>query len=117
MPTPLNITLPLKSIQKACERFGVRRLEVFGSAVDGRFDPARSDIDLLVEFASEGTAGLAADQADLFSRYFGLSEALQQELARPVDLVMVSAIRNPYFLESVNRSRQTIYASEGAEAA
>jgi uncharacterized protein len=102
--------LPLKPIQQACERFGVRRLEVFGSAAEGRFDPSRSDIDLLVDFAPSDAGGTADAPSDLFSRYFGLSEALQKLLARPVDLVMVGAIRNPYFLESVNRSRQTLYA-------
>jgi predicted nucleotidyltransferase len=30
-----------------CERFGVHSLEVFGSAADGDFDAARSDIDLV----------------------------------------------------------------------
>ena len=35
-----------------CRRFGVTRLEVFGSAVrDAGFDPKRSDADFLVTFA------------------------------------------------------------------
>lgn len=33
-----------------CRKYRVKRLEVFGSAARERFDPSRSDIDLLVEF-------------------------------------------------------------------
>lgn len=40
-----------------CRRFGVRRLDVFGSATSGEFDPGRSDIDFLVELEPpEGTS-------------------------------------------------------------
>ena len=35
-----------------CRRFHVKRLEIFGSAVTGRFDPSRSDLDFLVDFSS-----------------------------------------------------------------
>ena len=36
-----------------CRRFGVRRLELFGSAATDAFDPSRSDLDFLVEFLPE----------------------------------------------------------------
>ena len=37
-------------IADICRTFRVRRLDVFGSAVRDDFDPARSDVDFLVEF-------------------------------------------------------------------
>ena len=44
-----------------CRRHGVARLDVFGSAARGAdFDPARSDVDLLVEFAPSTPRRLAA---------------------------------------------------------
>lgn len=43
--------------------------------------------------------------------YFGLRESLEKLLSRPVDLVMTRAIRNPYFLESVNASKTLLYAA------
>lgn len=92
-----------------CRRHGVRRLEVFGSSTTGRFDPERSDVDLLVEFDS--------DPLHLFDRYFGLKESLEALLGRRVDLVTVGSLRNPYFIQAVNRTRQLLYAAEGAEAA
>ena len=60
--------------------------------------------------------GLSGDD-DLFGRYFGLNEALEQLFACKVDLVMVGALKNPYFVESVNRSRRPVYASPLAQGA
>ena len=92
-----------------CSRFGVQSLEVFGSAADGAFDPAHSDIDFLVEFSQD-------DADSLFHRYFGLQEALEKLFARKVDLVTASALNNPYFIAAVNKSRQPVYASARAQA-
>ena len=97
-------------IAAPCMRFGVQCLEVFGSAADGTFDPARSDIDFLVEFSPH-------DAGSLFHRYFGLQESLEQLFGCKIDLVTASALKNPYFIAAVNKSRQTVYAPARAEAA
>ena len=77
-------------IEQLCRHYRVRRLELFGSAVGDSFDAHRSDMDFLVEFES-----LAAGQhADA---YFGLLQSLELLFSRPIDLVMIRAIRNPYF--------------------
>jgi len=66
-------------LRDLCRRFGVRRLEVFGSAArPADFDPARSDIDFLVEFAVEETD---------FRRFLDFKAALEALLNRRVDLV------------------------------
>jgi predicted nucleotidyltransferase len=91
-------------IEALCRRHKVRRLEVFGSAASGRFDPQTSDLDFLVDFHPIGPI----ESADA---YFGLLEALQALLQRPVDLVMTRAITNPYFLRAVEASRQVLYAA------
>ena len=39
-----------------CQRRGVRRLALFGSAASDHFDPSRSDLDLLVEFRATSPA-------------------------------------------------------------
>jgi predicted nucleotidyltransferase len=82
----------------------VRRLELFGSAAGDRFDPNGSDVDFLVEFQPLADG----EHADA---YFGLLAALQLLLARPVDLVMTRAIRNPYFLEAIEPTRTLVYAA------
>lgn len=92
-----------------CRRYGVRRLELFGSAATGAFDPALSDVDFLVDFDD--------DPSGLFDRYFGLKESLEALYGRPVDLVSSGSLRNPYFIAAVNETRRLVYALEDAQAA
>ncbi len=91
-------------LNQLCERFKVHRLELFGSAVDGSFDPATSDLDFLVEF-------LPLQTGEHFDAYFGLLEALRDLFQRKIDLVETKAMRNPYFIRRVNESRTSIYAA------
>jgi predicted nucleotidyltransferase len=58
-------------VADVCKRFGVRRLDVFGSAADGSFDPATSDIDFLVEFEA------GVDLGPWLTKYFELQSELQ----------------------------------------
>jgi len=97
-------------VSALCRRYGVRKLELFGSATTGAFDPQTSDLDFLVDLDPDG-------DESLFHRYFGLNEDLETLFGRKVDLVMVGALENPYFIESVNKTRQTVYAAPIAEAA
>jgi len=99
----------LADVPALCRRYGVRRLELFGSATTSAFDQQRSDLDFLVEFD--------ADPAHPFDRYFGLKESLEALYGRSVDLVTIGSLKNPYFIEAVNKTRQLVYAAEGAEAA
>ena len=87
-----------------CRTYHVRRLEVFGSATRTDFDPATSDLDFLVEF--EPIAPTAYAQA-----YFSLKEGLEALFNRPVDLVTVTTLNNPYFRASVTASSESVYAA------
>jgi uncharacterized protein len=91
-------------IAELCRRYRVRRLELFGSAAGGSFDPQRSDADFLVEFKPLADG----EHADA---YFGLRESLESLLSRPIDLVMTKAIRNPYFLQAIEPTRTLLYAA------
>jgi predicted nucleotidyltransferase len=94
-----------EGLDRLCRTFGVRRLELFGSAVsDDRFDPERSDLDFLVEFEP-------MDPACHARSYFGLLAGLQDMFARDVDLVEVKAVTNPYLLDSINKGRRQVYAA------
>jgi len=99
------ITKNLKAIKEFCVRYRVGRLEVFGSAAGSKnFDLENSDLDFLVEFQPL-RPGEYADT------YFGLLEALETLFNRHVDLVMVRAVKNPYFLEAINKNRKVLYAA------
>jgi uncharacterized protein len=91
-------------IAALCRRFRVRRLELFGSAADGSFDPASSDLDFVVEFED-------LREGEWADAYFGLMESLAELFGRPVDLVMLGAVRNPYLLRSIATSRSVLYAA------
>jgi len=93
-----------REIVELCRRFGVMRLEVYGYAPGDRFDRERSDIDFLVEFdIAEPVAHARA--------YFALLSGLRDLFARDVDLIEIRAVKNPYFLESINRDRRQIYVA------
>ena len=91
-------------IEELCHRYHVRKLEVFGSAASGEFDPETSDIDFLVMF-EEFAPGVYADA------YPGFYESLTELFDRRIELVSATAITNPYFLESIRRNRETLYAA------
>jgi predicted nucleotidyltransferase len=91
-------------ISAICQRYRISRLDVFGSAArSDDFDVAESDADFLVEFAPDAEVGLAT--------FFGAKTDLEKLLGRGVDLVEPGAIRNPYVLTSINRSRESVYAA------
>ena len=93
-----------EELERLCRQFHVRRLELFGSAATGTYRPGESDFDFLVEFEPL-PFGAYADA------YFGLLEALEDLFGRPIDLVMASAITNPYFRQSVNETKVLIFAA------
>jgi len=93
-----------EELGQICRQYRVRRLELFGSAAGEGFRPQESDVDFLVEF-------LPLQPGQFADAYFGLLEALERLFASPVDLVMAEAVRNPYFMESIARTRRLVYAT------
>jgi len=94
-----------EELTRLCRDFGVKRLDAFGSAAGSdRFDPDRSDIDLLVEFEP-------MDPVCHAKAYFGLLAALQDLFARRIDLLEMGAVTNPYLLKSIEEQRRQIYAA------
>lgn len=98
------ITQRRAEIETLCRRYRVRRLELFGSAAAGQDRPGQSDLDFLVDFEPLAP-GTYADT------YFGLRESLEELSGSTVDLVVASAIKNPYFRESIDRTKMLLYAA------
>ncbi len=61
-------------------------------------------MDFLVEF-------LPLEPGRYADAYFGLKEELETLFDRDVDLVMESAVVNPYFREELDRTRTALYAA------
>ena len=54
----LPIQLDREKIAEFCRARGIRKLSLFGSVLRDDFDPARSDVDVLAEFAPGVRPGL-----------------------------------------------------------
>jgi predicted nucleotidyltransferase len=102
---PLELLEEKRSeIDRICRRFCVKRLRLFGSALNEGWDAGRSDLDFLVEYRPDSSSLPALD------RLVGLQLALSDLLGLPVDVVNWATARNPYFRESAERFTHEIYA-------
>ena len=91
----------MKEIERLCKTYNVRSLYAFGSVLNSQYN-AKSDIDLLVDFAD-------IKLEDYADNFFDFKFSLQEILKRPVDLIEEKAIRNPYLKKSIDQNRQLIY--------
>ncbi len=92
-----------EALAELCRRFNVGRLELFGSACTKEFDPGCSDLDFLVEFPQ------GHDLGPWMSRLFDLQAELSALLGRRVDLVMTSALRDPWFRRQADKTRTVVF--------
>ena len=93
-----------EKITELCRAHHVRRLSVFGSAVREDFDPATSDVDLLVEFEE-------LPYPHSVENSWSLKEGLIQLFGRPVDLLRDGSVRNPYLLREIRADQEMLYAA------
>ena len=96
----------IQAIQDLCEKHHVRSLYLVGSAAKENVFTAESDVDFLYRFRKEDIK-----ETDYADNYFDLLFELQDILNRKVDLVSEEKMKNPYFIESITRSKQMIYES------
>ena len=92
----------IQDLQKICLSLGVQRLYAFGSVVSDKFNPT-SDIDFLISFDERLTV------EEYTNNYFALHYQLQDLFKRKIDLVTERTLSNPYFIESIEESKQLIY--------
>lgn len=90
------------NLKKLCISLGIKRMYAFGSVVSGRFRDD-SDIDLLISFNDD----LSIEQYT--DNYFSLQYKLRNLFNRNIDLVTERTLSNPYFIESINETKQLIY--------
>jgi predicted nucleotidyltransferase len=95
-----------EALRALCRDYGVRRLDLFGSAAtQDRFDAETSDLDFIVEFEPGQPFG------PWMKHYFDFKRELERLFQRPVDLVLASALKNPLLIREVNRTRTVLYAA------
>ena len=93
-----------RAIEALCGRFGVVRLDVFGSALRDDFQTERSDLDLLVEFRQM----TPHERADA---YFGFLEEVRALMNVEIDLVVAGAVKNRFIAEDIASTKQLFYAA------
>ena len=98
------IELNIQQIEELCRKYKVRSLYVFGSILTNKFSES-SDIDLLVDFDKSEIK--LTEYADNF---FGFMYDMESLLSRKVDLVCDDAVRNPYFRQELEETKQLIYS-------
>jgi predicted nucleotidyltransferase len=86
-------------ILSLCQKYGVVRLDLFGSATGPNWDPEKSDFDFVIEFADYGPG--------ISSRFFDFGDDLEDLLARKVDFVFEERLR-PRFRARVDASRVVV---------
>ncbi len=91
----------IADIKVLCETHKVKSLYAFGSVLTDRFNK-ESDIDLMVDFSN-------MEVEDYADNYFVFKFSLQEMLQHTIDLLEEKAIKNPYFIQSVNKQRLLIY--------
>jgi predicted nucleotidyltransferase len=93
-----------RELTALCERHGVERLSLFGSALRDDFDPEKSDLDFSVTFFPMSPVRHA-------EAYFGLLDDLEGLFRRRVDLMEIGAVRNPYLRRSIEEEQEMVYAA------
>ena len=102
IPTiPADIEAKRDQVIALCQRFGVIRLDLFGSSTIGRFNPDTSDYDFIVDLGPYAP-GIA-------KRFFDLEDALARLLERRVDLNTEPSGRNRFYSASVSESRMPVF--------
>jgi len=99
-----SVAIRHAEIIELCRRYGITRLDVFGSAVSGeKFDTSTSDVDFFYD--------IDESPPDLAGRFLDFVSALEDLLGRRVDLVSIPDMKKEIFLRVANRSRVTLYAA------
>ena len=86
-----------------CQKHKVLELYVFGSVLTDKFSK-KSDVDFVVIFDKEYLPLVIYGE-----NYFEFKFALEDLLKRDVDLVEYKAVKNPYFKEELDETKQLIY--------
>lgn len=99
------IEMNMDKIVALCKKYKVAKLWVFGSILTPRFNDD-SDVDFSVNFDAETINGEGLDWADIF---FDFMHELENLFGRRVDLVCDDAVKNRFFREELDRTKQLIY--------
>lgn len=85
-----------------CISHKVKYLYAFGSSTTDQFDPLMSDIDLIVEIEESDPINKGEAIMSLWDRF-------ESFFNRKVDLLTEASLKNPFLINSINKSKVLIY--------
>lgn len=96
------ITDNIQKIIALCKKYKVKSLYVFGSILTPRFNE-NSDVDFSAVFNHDSDPLVAGEN------FMDFYIALEDLMGRKIDLVDEDYLKNPYFIEELNETKQLIY--------
>ena len=97
------ITDNIDQLKNLCEAHDIKEMFVFGSACTEKFSD-QSDIDILISFTDISIEKYT-------DNYFDLHDKLEELFKRKVDLMTENSLSNPYLIESIEETKQLLYAA------
>jgi predicted nucleotidyltransferase len=95
------ISKHITQIKSLCDSNSIKSLFAFGSITTTRFR-ADSDVDLIVDIDAD-------DPLEYSDKYFDLKFNLERLLNRKIDLLEHRAVKNPYLLDEINKTKVLVY--------
>jgi len=96
------ITENIDKIKEYCKKYKVKELYAVGSVVSDRFSE-NSDIDLLIKFDNISVE-------EYTDNYFTLHKLFRKIFNRKIDLITDKSLNNPFFIKSIEKTKQLLYA-------
>jgi predicted nucleotidyltransferase len=93
----------LNELKGLCQNYDVKTMYVFGSVCTDDFNDD-SDIDILISFKDISIEKYT-------DNYFDLHYKLEELFNRKIDLLTENSLSNPYFIESIEETKQLLYAA------
>jgi predicted nucleotidyltransferase len=90
-------------VEQLCKIYDVKTMYVFGSACTDHFNE-NSDVDFLISFKE-----IPFDRYT--DNYFELHYKLEALFDRKIDLLTENSLSNPFLIESIEESKQLLYAA------
>ena len=90
-------------LRELCQTYDVKTMYVFGSVCTDDFKDD-SDIDILISFKDISIEKYT-------DNYFELHYRLEELFNRKIELLTENSLSNPYFIESVEETKQLLYAA------
>lgn len=95
------LTDKIDELKVLCCIYKVKTMYAFGSACSDNFTD-NSDLDFLISFEK-----LSIEQYT--DNYFDLHYKLENLFSRKIDLLTEQSLANPFFIQSLEKSKQLIY--------